>query len=177
MRLRYGSFIVVGTVLLLGACSSSSKSPYVAPTTAPTSVPSTNVSPPTSTSPGSTSPGTVTPATATVQVGSFKGQQILTNSAGMTLYVFGSDTPNKSACTGSCATVWPPLMASGTVTAGSGLSASMFSTITRDDGSMQVAVNGHPLYLFQSDTKPGDATGQGSNGFNVVSTSGTAITG
>ena len=31
--------------------------------------------------------------------------------------------------------------------------------ITRDDGSMQVAYNGWPLYYYEPDNAPGDTTG------------------
>ena len=49
----------------------------------------------------------------------------------------------------------------GTPTFGTGLTASMFSTITLSDGTKQLTVNGSPLYTWQGDTKAGDATGQG----------------
>ena len=37
---------------------------------------------------------------------------------------------------------------------------------------MVLTVNGSPLYLFASDKKPGDATGQDVGGFYVVMASG-----
>jgi predicted lipoprotein with Yx(FWY)xxD motif len=54
-------------------------------------------------------------------------------------------------------------------------------TTTRDDGSMQVTYNGHPLYTYVSDTSAGATNGQGVN-LNgglwwVVSPGGSAITG
>jgi predicted lipoprotein with Yx(FWY)xxD motif len=51
----------------------------------------------------------------------------------------------------------------------------MFSTVTRNDGSMQAAVNGKPLYLWVSDNAPGDTTGQGVGGFYVVAPNGNKI--
>ena len=62
-----------------------------------------------------------------------------------------------------------------TPTYGAGLSAAMFSTITRSDGTKQLAVNGKPLYGWIADKQPGDTTGQGVNGFHVVSPAGTAM--
>lgn len=102
-------------------------------------------------------------STTTVMVKSIGGANILVDGArGMTLYVFASDTANngKSACSGSCATTWPPLtVRSGTTpSAGAGGSGTL-GTITRDDGTMQVTYNGLPLYHYSGDSAPGDTTG------------------
>jgi predicted lipoprotein with Yx(FWY)xxD motif len=87
--------------------------------------------------------------------------KILVNSQGRSLYLFKADAGTKSACTGACATAWPPLLAKGNPTAGSGANASLVGTTTRSDGRRQVTYNGHPLYLFIKDTKPGQTNGQG----------------
>jgi predicted lipoprotein with Yx(FWY)xxD motif len=81
---------------------------------------------------------------------------ILTNSSGMSLYTFDKDTAGKSACNGSCATNWPPLMAQA-----SDKASGEYTIITRDDGSKQWAYKGKPLYLQAKDQKPGDKTGDG----------------
>ena len=80
----------------------------------------------------------------------------LVDAKGMTLYVFDKDSAGKSACSGGCATNWPPLMASGDAKA-----SGDWSIITRDDGSKQWAYKGKPLYTWAKDTKPGDTTGDG----------------
>jgi predicted lipoprotein with Yx(FWY)xxD motif len=103
---------------------------------------------------------TPTPTTA-VRVASSSLGSILVDSQGRTLYLFKADSATKSACTGACATAWPPLLANGKPTAGAGLNASKLGTITRSGGQRQVTYNGHPLYTFVMDTKPGDTTGQG----------------
>lgn len=115
--------------------------------------------------------------TMTVNVAKTKLGTILVDAKGMTLYVFDGDkTMGKSSCNGPCAQAWPPLAPpAGTAAYGGGLSASMFSVITRDDGSKQLAVNGHPLYLWVPDKKAGDTTGQGVSGFYVVGTDGKKI--
>ena len=82
--------------------------------------------------------------------------RILVDSTGRTLYLFKADSATNSACSGACAVAWPPLLANGTPAAGAGLTASKVGTITRSGGSRQVTYNGHPLYLFIKDTKPGD---------------------
>jgi predicted lipoprotein with Yx(FWY)xxD motif len=91
--------------------------------------------------------------------------KILVNSKGRTLYLFKKDSRRKSACTGACAKAWPPLRANGKPTVGSGASASRVGTIRRSDGKPQVTYKGHPLYLFQGDTKAGDTNGQGLTAF------------
>ena len=98
-------------------------------------------------------PKTSTGASATVGVANSSLGSILVNSTGRTLYLFKADVGTKSACTGACATAWPPLLANGTPTAGTGLTASKLGTITRSGGSRQVTYNGHPLYLFIKDTE------------------------
>ncbi len=96
------------------------------------------------------------------------GKMILVNAQGMTLYRYDKDTAGTSNCTGSCATVWPPLTASGdTPTAAQGVTGTL-ATISRADGTKQVTYNGTPLYTFQQDKKPGDASGDNVNSFHVA---------
>jgi predicted lipoprotein with Yx(FWY)xxD motif len=104
---------------------------------------------------------------STVEVRGTRLGKILVNSQGRTLYLFKKDSGRKSACTGACATFWPPLRASGKPTAGRGLSASKLGTIKRSDGKPQVTYNGHPLYTFQEDTKAGQTKGQGLTAFGA----------
>jgi predicted lipoprotein with Yx(FWY)xxD motif len=94
--------------------------------------------------------------------------KILVNSKGLTLYLFKKDTGTKSTCTGPCATNWPPLHASGKPLAGTGLSASKVGTTARSDGEPQVTYNGHPLYLFQGDSAPGQTNGEGISAFGAA---------
>jgi predicted lipoprotein with Yx(FWY)xxD motif len=107
-------------------------------------------------------------ASATVGVANSSLGSILVNSTGRTLYLFKADVGSKSACTGACAAAWPPLLTTGKPTAGSGLTASKLGTITRSGGNQQVTYNGHPLYLFIQDKKPGQTTGQGSTAFGAA---------
>jgi len=90
---------------------------------------------------------------------------ILVDAQGRTLYMFQKDSGAKSACYGACASEWPPLRASGKPTAGSGVSAPGIATRSRSDGKPQVTYNGHPLYLFSGDQRPGDTAGQGLTDF------------
>ena len=107
-------------------------------------------------------------SSATVGVANTSLGSILVNSGGRTLYLFKADTATTSACSGACATAWPPLVATGNPTAGTGLTASKLGTIARSDGSRQVTYSGHPLYLFVKDRKPGDVNGQGVTAFGAA---------
>ena len=97
----------------------------------------------------------------TVHVATTRLGKVLVNSRGRTLYLFTKDSGTKSACSGACATAWPPLRASGKPTAGSGAKASLLRTTAHS----QVTYNGHPLYTFIKDTKPGDTNGEGLTAF------------
>jgi len=107
--------------------------------------------------------------------------KILVDSKGRTAYMFKKDTGPKSTCSGACAMEWPPVTTSGKPSTGSGVSASMVGTTKRSDGSTQVTYNGHPLYLFSGDTKPGDAGGQNVEAYGarwyVLSTAGDQVNG
>ncbi len=120
---------------------------------------------------GATSAASPSGSSATVMAATAGGQTVLVaGSNGMTVYTFTKDVANsgKSACSGGCATAWPPLTVSAgtTPTAGSGASGKL-GTITRDDGTTQVTYNGLPLYFFAKDSKPGDTNGHYPN-WNLV---------
>jgi predicted lipoprotein with Yx(FWY)xxD motif len=108
-----------------------------------------------------TPPTTTPPAPPTVAVGSSGLGNILVDSQGRTVYMFGADSGTTSACTGACAAAWPPVPATGTPTAGNGANAALVATTSRSDGTNQVTYNGHPLYTFTGDHQPGDTNGQG----------------
>jgi len=92
---------------------------------------------------------------------------ILVNSRGHTLYLFGKDPKGKSACSGQCATFWPPLIASGKPRAAGSAKASLIGTIKRADGRRQVTYNHHPLYTFVKDTKKGQTHGEAFSAFGA----------
>jgi predicted lipoprotein with Yx(FWY)xxD motif len=97
---------------------------------------------------------------ATVTSATISGEKVLTNAAGFTLYWFAPDTSTTSNCTGTCATVWPPVH--GPVTLGSGVAGTL-GTITRPDGTVQATFDGHPLYTYVGDSASGQANGNGLN--------------
>ncbi len=114
---------------------------------------------------GSSSSPTPAPASgATVNATSVGtvGTVLVAGSNGHTLYEFANDVNGSgtSACTGGCATTWPPLAApaTGSPTGGSGVTGT-FATITRSDGIVQVTYNGSPLYVYSGDSAAGQSNG------------------
>jgi predicted lipoprotein with Yx(FWY)xxD motif len=105
---------------------------------------------------------------AIVGVGRSGLGRILVDSQGRTLYLFKADSATASACDGACATAWPPLLAHGNPSVAGGLNPSLVSTIHRPGGGRQLSYNGHPLYLFVDDQKPGDVKGQGVTAFGAL---------
>ncbi|MEN5310766.1 hypothetical protein [Pseudomonas koreensis] len=75
---------------------------------------------------------------------------------GMTVYTFDKDAGGKSMCNGDCAKNWPPMMAPADAKA-----EGKWTVIKRDDGMMQYAYDGKPLYTFMKDEKPGEMKGDG----------------
>jgi len=90
---------------------------------------------------------------------------ILASSRGLTLYYYSEDKPHsgKSACTGVCATAWPPLAAPVKAPAGARLPGRL-GVITRPNGVKQVTLNGYPLYFYIGDKTAGQVTGDGIGG-------------
>lgn len=119
-------------------------------------------------------------AAPTVSLRSTKLGNILVNSKGLTLYLWVKDKHGKSVCSSACASLWPLLLISGKPTAGRGVKASKLGEYKTSSGKYEVTYNGHPLYRFVSDTKPGETRGQGNTTFGgpwwVVSAAGNAIT-
>ena len=93
--------------------------------------------------------------------------RILVDSRGITLYDFPKDQGTTSSCYGACAALWPPLITKVKPVAGLGVRASLLGTTKRKDGKLEVTYNGHPLYYFVSDRKPGQTTGQALNQFGA----------
>ena len=116
----------------------------------------------------STSQATTAKRLPAVRVAKTSLGEILVNSQGRSLYLFKADRGSKSACTGACATAWPPLLATGNPTVGSGARRALVGTTTRSDGSRQVTYKGHPLYLFIKDTKAGQTNGEGVTAFGAA---------
>ncbi len=166
---------------LVAACSGAAATP--SPSTAP--APSASVAPSATAAPASAAPSPAAPQSSAGGYGKYGGSAgssaspaaasggvalaqtslgtILVGPAGMTLYMFLPDTSTTSACTGACASLWPPLTGA-LPSLGTGLSASDFGSLTRSDGAAQVTFHGHPLYYYSGDNVAGNTNGQGLKG-------------
>ena len=119
---------------------------------------------------------------AALDVQSSRFGQILVDGQGRALYLFAADKTKDSTCYDACATAWPPLLADkgATIDAMHGATASLAGTAARKDGTIQVTYNGHPLYYFVGDKKPGEIGCQAVVNFGaawyVVDPNGNAIT-
>jgi predicted lipoprotein with Yx(FWY)xxD motif len=149
--------IPLGSALLATACSSAASSAPAA---------------------GSSASASTTGTVITTHAGS--AGTFLTDGSGRTVYLWAKDGMNSSDCSGACAAAWPPVPATGTLTAGGGAKASDLGTITRSGGAKQATYDGHPLYYFVGDSGPGQTAGQGSDNFGakwwLVAPSGAQIT-
>ena len=103
---------------------------------------------------------------------------VLVDSEGVTVYEFTPDEGMTSVCYGECEAAWPPVVASGKVTAGEGAMSADLGTTKRKDGTEQVTYKGHPLYTFVGDKAPGEANGQEAEGtWFALDQGGTAVKG
>jgi predicted lipoprotein with Yx(FWY)xxD motif len=102
---------------------------------------------------------------ASVGVASTGLGDVLVDRQGRTVYLFERDSGAMSACTGACAVNLPPLRVRGTPLVGSGAQPLDVATTAHPDGISQLTYNGHLLYTFVNDKKPGDTNGEGINAF------------
>lgn len=103
--------------------------------------------------------------------------QIVVDGDGMAVYYFGGDKKGESAsaCTGSCASIWPPVTASATPMV-SGVTGTV-GTIAGPNGSKQVTIDGMPIYTYSGDKSAGDVKGQLiQNTWWVIAPNGSKIT-
>jgi predicted lipoprotein with Yx(FWY)xxD motif len=87
---------------------------------------------------------------AKVQLRNTSLGKLLVNASGFTLYSFTKDPRNKNTCVkiSGCSEIWRGLSSTAKPMAGSGVKASLLSTITLPGGTKQVTYAGHPLYLY-----------------------------
>jgi predicted lipoprotein with Yx(FWY)xxD motif len=163
-RLGRRALVLLAIVAFVAACSNQSGGTSTTPPatqSVPSSAASAAPSPAASAAPSA-------PAMARVELKLAEDMDLgsyVTGKDGLALYVFGPDKGrDTSQCNGDCAGNWPPLVVAdlADVTAGDGVTGKL-GTITRDDGSLQVTLDGAPLYYYVADQKAGDTKGQALN--------------
>jgi predicted lipoprotein with Yx(FWY)xxD motif len=101
----------------------------------------------------------------------------LVDAKGRALYLFLADKPNESRLSAAGRAIWPPFTSTTAPAVKGGSSAVQIAIIP---ASKQVTYDGHPLYYYVGDQRPGQVAGQGLNQFGarwyVLSASGAAIT-
>ncbi len=145
---------VAAAALLAAACSSSGSST------------STSTSTGTGASASASSAGG-SGASTVIKTMSGSAGAFLTDGSGRAVYLWMKDPMGKSDCVNACLSARPPVIASGMLTGTGGVKSSDLSTITRSDGTKQVAYDGHALYYFSGDSGAGQVNGQGLNGFGA----------
>ncbi len=155
--MRLVRFLALAFVVVLAACGSSGSK---AKTTATTT--------------GSSATTTAAASGAAINAGQTSLGTVLVNAQGRTLYHFAKDTGTTIACTGQCASTWPPeTVPSGQKPqAGPGVTGTL-TVLNRPEGTQQVAYDGQTLYTYSGDSKAGDTNGEGIGGvWHVVKASG-----
>ena len=156
-----------GLVLLAAACGGSS-TPSASPSSAAASSTSAAAPGATTSAPAPSATASAAAAAAVeLKTDSTKLGTVLTDDKGKTVYWFAKDTSRVSACTGACATAWPPVLGMPQAASGTTLTGK-FGTIRRSDGTVQATYNGHPLYTFEGDTAPGQTNGNGIIAFGAA---------
>jgi predicted lipoprotein with Yx(FWY)xxD motif len=94
--------------------------------------------------------------------------KILVTAKGGALYRDTNDGPNDPTCTGSCASIWPPLvLPAGDTTPKGGKGVTGLGTVKLANGDLQVTFNKEPLYTFVGDSGK-SVNGNGDGPFVVV---------
>jgi predicted lipoprotein with Yx(FWY)xxD motif len=161
-------------------CSSSSKPAAAPPTTAAPATTAPATTGPATTAPASpSSPPTSSARAALSSIGSAaansdtvslaKGAQgiFLIAPDGHSLYVFDNDHGSTSGCTGACASLWPALTDTGSISTGAVVNKAEVTTAT-GQAADQVTYYGHLLYEFRGDRAPGQTNGTSIPGWHLL---------
>jgi predicted lipoprotein with Yx(FWY)xxD motif len=102
---------------------------------------------------------------STVTVGGSAYGKIVFDGRGFALYAFTKDARGRSACSGACATAWPPYIVKSRARAGAGVKGSLLGVTKRPGGKLQATYAGRPLSYYVGDRKPRQVLCQNVNEF------------
>jgi predicted lipoprotein with Yx(FWY)xxD motif len=115
--------------------------------------------------------GASTSLTLTSASNSALGKRVVVNPQGRTLYTLSPETSRHLLCKSrACMTIWPPLTVKSAKTklkAGSGVKGTL-AILRRSNGTLQVTLNGRPLYRYAGDSAKGQANGEGIESFGGI---------
>ncbi len=140
-------------LLLVGACGGQATHAAPPPSQVVSSTPSL-------TTPARPSTEATTSTPVTIKLADSRYGRIIVDGSGRALYLFDADRGPTPTCYTACAAAWPPFMTTQAPTAGPELTQALTSTTVRNDGSRQVTYNGHPLYYYIGDHRPGEVNCQ-----------------
>lgn len=153
--------ILIGVAATAAGCGSSS-SPST--TSGSTSTESTSTG---STSTSASTSGTSSAPLKVATVSGLSGK-VVVDSAGHTVYLLKPETSTHLLCTESaCLAAWPAV----TVSSAAGLThgndgiTGHLAVIKRPGGTLQVTLDGHPLYTYAGDSQSGEANGENLKSF------------
>jgi predicted lipoprotein with Yx(FWY)xxD motif len=102
---------------------------------------------------------------------SMLGKPVVVNPQGRTLYHLSPETSKHLLCKSKeCLTNWPPLTVKSAKTklkAGSGVKGKL-ALLHRSNGTLQVTLNGLPLYRYAGDSAKDDVNGEGIESFGGI---------
>jgi predicted lipoprotein with Yx(FWY)xxD motif len=114
-------------------------------------------------------------AMAAIQVIDTPFGPALGDGEGYVLYTWDDEADGSIQCVDeACVAEWPPHLADEIVVSDD-VDADLFSLVERPDGTMQLAVDGRPLYRMAIDT-PGEVNCQGGGGWWIVDPDGSKNT-
>jgi predicted lipoprotein with Yx(FWY)xxD motif len=155
--------LAVAAIVALAACGSSSKTTVSAAGAQPLAASSSTTAKPVA--PPSTAAAAAKPVVMVAMTAKFGS--ILVDAKGMTLYTL-TNAGAAVACTGQCATFWPPLLLPSSAASAVGAKGVSGLGNTSGETGSQVTENGLPLYRFSMDKAPGDTNGDGISSFGGV---------
>ena len=145
---RTSMLFVVALALVAAACSESTTagSAGTTSTSSSTSVPTAEP----------VAPGPVTIEVAGTEVG-----DVLTDGDGQSLYVYLLDDEATISCVDACRATWIPVLLDGKLSVSGGIDRALFEERELEDGTVQLAIGGQPLYRYAGDLETGAVNGQG----------------
>lgn len=160
MKKEYWIILVIVLVLVLGYVGRHRIKRMLGLTPTPVPVVQTENIIPIPTEASSSSSATVVNNTLLMTKNDPAKGDYLTDTKGMTLYIFDKDTKGVSNCSAACLKAWPPY-------SGASAPATLPTDVTvikATDGKLMYAYKGMSLYYYANDSKSGDTTGDGVGG-------------